>query len=175
MAMMIVTTTGTVNVFGDELVFDLRLLPGLDLAGIFAELMDHTAVRGRHIIEMGMVMAIVRVLARMLPISTRLGFEWRVQVNHLQTQAFQHLLQHMVVGNAQPAFANLQRDMAIAEVIRSSRQFERGIAIGLQHFLILRDDFHDAAIGRDQQVAATQHFTTRQYHADFIAGFQLRQ
>src|SRR3954462_146947 len=52
-------------------------------------------------------------------IGARLGLERRLDVRDLRAQLAPHLFQHMILGDAQEACADLYRHMAIAEVIGS--------------------------------------------------------
>ena len=58
-----------------------------------------------------------------------LRLEWRFEGLRGGAQLFKHGLEHVVVEQAQPAIPNLQRHMAVAEVIGRACQF-KGIGAG---------------------------------------------
>ena len=43
------------------------------------------------------------------------------------------------------------------------------MTISLQHFFVRRDNFHDAPIGRNQQVSATKYVAALQHHTNFVS------
>ena len=118
-AVMCVVALGTVLVF---LRFAMRC--GANFSGIFAELMNHAAVRRRDIVELTMVVALT-IPMRVRTVRAGFGFERGVQGYDLKTKPFEHLLKHMIIGDTQPALANLQGDMTIAQVVGGTREFKR--------------------------------------------------
>ena len=59
-------------------------------------------------------------------------------------QLFKHGLEHVIVEQAQPAIADLQRNMAVAQVISGAGQFEGIAARDMQQGFWPRANAHDA-------------------------------
>ena len=77
-------------------------------------------------------MAIMIIMVMMVPAAIGAGFglEGGGFVADPDTQMLQHVLQHMVLFEPEPAGADLDRDMAVAEVVGGFEQLQR---IGSRH------------------------------------------
>src|SRR5688572_31057919 len=73
-------------------------------------------------VRMGMRM---RVRVGVRDIGTSLRFEWRELDPHLESESAQHVVEHMIVLVAQPARTDLQRHVAVSQVIAGARQLQR--------------------------------------------------
>ena len=63
-------------------------------------------------------------------------------------EAAQHLCEHVVGLEPQPAVADLHRHVAVAEVIRGAHELERRHAFRFHEFFICGDHEHDPAVVR---------------------------
>ena len=105
---------------------------------------------------MGMIV-IIPAMTMPAAIGPSLGLERRLLVANLHAQAFKHMLQHMVLLQQDPANADLQRNMAIAEVIGGAHQIALILRGDQGNRFLRRDDLDDPPIRRAQPVAAAQH------------------
>jgi len=101
-----------------------------------------------------------RIVAMLTLIGARLGLEGRMALDNPCAETFGKLSQHHIVGDPQPAFSDLQRYMAIAQMISNPDPLLRIVAHDVDHGFGLRAHTHDAAIFRNQQIAITQNFAT---------------
>jgi hypothetical protein len=105
-------------------------------------------------------------------ISTRLGFERCLLNGHLQTQTPRHVVEHVIMTVAQPAIPHLQRDVPIAQMIRSARETARIDGFEGRDRLVRRADLHDPTVVGEKKIAAAQHLTPLQHDADLLAAGQ---
>src|SRR6188768_3190283 len=125
------------------------------------------------VVLMVMVMA-VRLAVRMLVarIGPALGLEGQGLDAHLQAQAAQHVIEHMIVQETQHAGPNLQRHMAVAQVVgRACQQLRVGAGHHRQQFRRCRHG-NDASIIGQQPVAAAQHRAALENEASLLAADQ---
>ena len=75
------------------------------------------------------------------------GFRFKRQMREsdLQAELAQHIVQHMIVVIAQLSGHDLQRNVAVAEVIAGFRQGERIVAMHHGHAFICGDNLHKLA------------------------------
>jgi hypothetical protein len=102
-------------------------------------------------------------------VSAALGLEGGFFDAHRQAQTAHHLVEHVVVQIAQPAVPNLQRHMAVAEMIGGAREGARVGASDRRDGFRCRSDFDHAPIGGAQQIAAAQDLSTRKHYTDLLA------
>lgn len=82
--------------------------------------------------------------------------EWRLDGFGAGAELFEHGLEHIVVQQAQPAIADLQGNVTVAQVVGGAGQFE-GIAAGdMQQGFRTRADPHDPAVLGLQAFAVVQ-------------------
>ncbi|KAI3491523.1 hypothetical protein L1887_44144 [Cichorium endivia] len=106
-------------------------------------------------------------------IRARFRFKRQAGVGHLQTELAQHVVENVVVVIAQLAGRDLQRHVAVAQVVAGAGEQER---IGAAHHgnrLRGGDHFDDlaAVVGR-QQVAPAQQQAARQHQPCFATVVQ---
>src|SRR4051812_25790087 len=99
---------------------------------MLAELVDLSTVT--HFI------VLVLVAAR---IGARLRLERRLDMRNRRAELAQHLLQHMVLPDAQVGLSHLNRYVAVSKVVGHLRQRRR---LDVKHFLWDSDYFYDPAI-----------------------------
>ena len=100
-----------------------------------------------------------------------LGLERRFDLRDARAELARHLLEHVVLGDAQEARPDLQRDVAVAEVVGNARKLGR---FDVQQLLGRGHDFYLAPVGRRHPVAATQYAAARQDERDLLAIISLR-
>src|SRR6478735_4723014 len=125
------------------------------------------------VMVMVMVMA-VRLTVRMLVarIGAALGLEWQGLDAHPQAQAAQHVIEHMVVQETQHADPNLQRHIAVAQMVgRARQQLRVGAGHHRQQFRRCRHGNDTSIIGQ-QPVAAAQHRAALENEASLLAAVQ---
>ena len=106
---------------------------------------------------------------RVTTIGARLGFESRLFDQHLEAQTSHHLIEHMIVLIANPARADLQCDMSIAQVITDTRELP-GICGANRRYSFRRGQhFDDASILTEQSIAATKHASSLEENRNFFA------
>src|SRR6478736_7958969 len=125
------------------------------------------------VMVMVMVMA-VRLTVRMFVarIGAAFGLEGQGLDAHLQAQAAQHVIEHMVVQETQHAGPHLQRNVAVAQMVgRACQQLRVGAGHHRQQFRRCRHG-NDASIIGQQPVAAAQHCAALENEASFLAAVQ---
>jgi hypothetical protein len=132
------------------------------IMGVIAILMYHPGARA-----LGVVMAVAAA------VGSRFGLEGRIHRRDARTEPAQHLLEHVVGGNAQMTGADFDRYVPVAQVVGRAGQRLGRRAGHVQHLLGFGDHFDDATVARHDQVAAAQYFTARQAQRDFFAGGEL--
>ncbi len=86
-------------------------------------------------------------------------------------ELFEHGLEHIVVGQAQPAVAQLQGDVAVAQVVGGAHQLEGAGAGDVQQLFGAGLDAHDAAVPGLQAFAVLQRrLAALEEQADLFAG-----
>src|SRR5690606_18391716 len=83
-----------------------------------------------------------------------------------------HRVEDVIAAVAQPAVADLERDVAIAEVIGEASEQRRIVAAHGGDFLGSRDYRDGVAASAAQQIAAAKHRAARQDDADLAAGIE---
>jgi len=121
------------------------------------------------VVRMVMVVPMPVVVPAVIAIGTRLGFERFVHRVHDQVHAAQHVGQHMVGLDLQVIGLELDRHVAVAQVVGGPHQVE-GTAVAAaggdaQHGLGGRDHAHQRAILGHQHVAAAHRGAAGQEHA----------
>jgi hypothetical protein len=103
-----------------------------------------------------------------------LGLERRDSGGRVGAQSFDHLFEHVVLCDPQPPVSNLERHMAVPEVIGDPTELGRIRASDLDHLLGLRDDFDDTAVFAFQAISAAERFTRWKKEPDFFARVECR-
>jgi len=101
-------------------------------------------------------------------------FERRLLDVDAKTQTANHVIENVVMVVAQPAAADLQRDMTITQVIRRSNQLFGLRAPNRRHELGGGANLDDAAVIGEQQIAAAQHLSARHDNCRYLAVGQRR-
>ena len=81
-----------------------------------------------------------------------------------------HVIQHMVMQITQPAVADLNRNVPVAQVVGGTCQAPGVGGAHDRHGLRRCHDLHDAAVLCAQPVPAPQHRAALKHHGDFLAG-----
>jgi hypothetical protein len=100
--------------------------------------------------------------------------EGSVLVPDAQAQRLDHVVEHMIGQVAQVALADLEADMAIAEMVGAAGQRQRILAGDCRYRLGGRDDPYDFAAVGAEQVAATQDRAARELDTDLATRFEPR-
>ena len=102
-----------------------------------------------------------------------LGLERTGRLGHDQVLPAQHVGQHVVGLQQQAIGLQLQRHVAVAQVVGGAQQVERRAVVGAvrddQHRLWRGLHAHQRAVLADQHVAAAQHGAARQEHVERAA------
>jgi hypothetical protein len=98
-----------------------------------------------------------------------LRLEWRLHGAHSKPQPAHHRIQHMVMQPAQPPRLDLQRHMAVAEMVGGSCEQERIIGFGTRDQLNRRMNPDHLTAFITQEVTVTQGFAARQQDANLAA------
>lgn len=112
------------------------------------------------------------MMAMAAAICARFRLERRMLVHYFHAQAKQHFLEHMILLQPQPTFPDLQRNMAIAEMIGGAHQPDRCICRHTHDGFISGDNPYHASIAGKQAITATQDGASFQKQARFLTGFQ---
>jgi hypothetical protein len=92
-------------------------------------------------------------------------------MGHPCAEAAQHVLEHVVFGDAQETVADLHRHVAVAEVIGDPRE---RIGLDVQQLLGGRNDLDRAAARRPHHVSAAQNLAARHHQGDFLTRLERR-
>ena len=109
----------------------------------------------------------MRVL--MAAVGAGFGLERLVVVDHREAELCNHAVEHVVGEVTHPARADLERDVAVAQVVGDLREAPQVAAPDRRDGLARRDDLEHRAVGGAQLVAAAQHRAARQLNADVEA------
>lgn len=109
---------------------------------------------------------------RMAAVGAGLGLERLLFDNDSKTQATHHFVEHVIVLIANPAVAELQRDVSISQVIARATQSQRYRRTHCRDGFGLGDDLHDPTIVREQMIAATQNRSSLEDQSNFFASVQ---
>jgi hypothetical protein len=121
------------------------------------------------------VLVIVAMRMRMMmPATVRpcLRFERRHSRFGIHAEPVQHVLQHVVLLDADPASADLQRHVPIGEVVYGAHQLLRIGRGDMQHRFVGGDHLDDATIAAAQPIAAAQDAAARQHERSLQPGLQ---
>jgi hypothetical protein len=124
--------------------------------------MNFLVLRDRRQWTMGMTMAMafaVMMMVAAAAICARFRLELRTFLHDGSTQAFQHLLQHAVLVNAQKAFADLGLGMPVTKMESAPEQVVRRIANYTVRRFLRRHNLDHPAVIPPEQIIVTQHRT----------------
>ena len=126
------------------------------------------------------VIIVVTTHMRMTAVSAGFGFKGRHDLMRMGTEAVEHLGQHVIGANAQGkvpillAANNLHRRVAVAQVIRATREFVGVMALNFKHRFGGGEYAHDTIdaliIHAAQAIASAQHGIARQKQGGLITG-----
>ena len=88
---------------------------------------------------------------------------------NVQAELNQHVVQHIVALVTQPVRTDLQRHVAVTEVITGAGEQSCIMSVRAGHFFRRGDDLINLAGLAGQQAAITQHFAAFDKNADFCA------
>ena len=108
-------------------------------------------------------------------VGSRFGFEGRFEFFYCRFQTNKHFLEYMVFLEAQPARANLQRHMPIAEVVSRAAERERIDTSDLHHLFRLSDHQDNPSVLGAQPIAIAQNRSARQKERCIFPGTERRQ
>lgn len=106
---------------------------------------------------------IVLVVAARVGAGLRL--ERRLNVRNLRTKLLHHLLENMILRDAQESLAHLDGHVPVPKVVGHLGKILR---FDMQYLFRLSNDFDHPAVGGRDEVAATQDFAARQDQADLF-------
>lgn len=99
--------------------------------------------------QLGRVVEVFVTLARMM-MATAVGAVFRLERRldglRIGAQLFKHGLEHIVIEQAQPAVADLQRYMAVAEVIGGAGQLKRVAASDVKQLFRSGTNTYDTSV-----------------------------
>ena len=96
-------------------------------------------------------LAAVAHLVVLVAVGAGLGLERGLYMRDAGAELARHLLEHVVLGDAQETLPDLQRHVPVAEVVGDAREFRR---LDVQELFGRGDDLDLAAVGRGDAVAA---------------------
>ena len=115
-----------------------------------------------------MVVAMAVLMASVIAIGTVFGFKRLVDLGHLQVHGTQHVGQHMIGFDFQMVGLQLDRHMAVAQVVGSTGQVKGSAVVGIkrdaQHRLRCCQDVQQRAVFTDQHIATPDRGAARQKH-----------
>ena len=129
--------------------------------------------RIEHMDAPAMPLIIMLMVHMAVAISTRLRLKAFTDPMHMAAEPFDHRLQHMVGQQPQPAGPDLNRHMAIADVIRDPGQLQRIVGMHFEQVFGGRLDCDHTAIGQQQSIAVAQQRAGGQVNTDGLARQQL--
>lgn len=124
-------------------------------------------------VRMAMVVVAVAVIGHMAAVGSAFRLERQIGFHHGHVHAAQQIGQHMVGLNLQMVGLQLDRDMAVAQVVRGAHQIERRSVHraggDVQHFLRCRQHTDQRSILGHQYVAAAHCLAARQKDCQLAA------
>ena len=105
-------------------------------------------------------------------IRSRLGFKRCLLYRYGKAKPTHHVVQHMIMLVAHPVGGDLQRNVAIAQVVAGAGQSQRVVAVYGRYRLGGGLHLYHQAPGASQQVTAAQDFSARQKQARFTPVIQ---
>jgi hypothetical protein len=102
-------------------------------------------------------------------VSTGFRLKRRLLHHDSESQAAHHVIEHVIVTVAQPAIADLQGHVSIAEVICRARKPLRILAMHVRDSFRGRADFDDPSIVGEQQISPAQDLSAFQNNSDLFA------
>jgi hypothetical protein len=106
---------------------------------------------------------------RVSTIGPRLRFERSLFDQHLEPKTSHHVIEHMIMLIPNPAHADLQWDMSIAEVIADTRKLPGICGTNRRYSFRRGQHFDDASILTKQSITATKHASSLEKNRDFFA------
>ena len=119
-------------------------------------------LRGAILMDTPGMPLLVVVVAMSAAVGAGLGLERSLERFDARAQAPQHGLEHVIGGDAQETVPDLHRHVPVTQMVGCPRQVRRRLAADVQHFLGLGNDFDDAAVTGDDQIATAQDFSAWQ-------------
>ncbi len=116
-----------------------------------------------------MPLIIVLMVHMAVTIGTRLGLKAFADPMHMAAEPLDHRLQHMVGQQSQPAGTDLNRHMAIADVIRDPGQLQGIVCMHFEQVLRCSLDGHHTAIAQQQAITMAQQGAGGQVNTDGLA------
>jgi hypothetical protein len=133
--------------------------------------MDFLVLWDRRQRTMGMTMAFAIMVVMATPaVGPRFRLELCTFLHDGSTQAFQHLLQHAVLIDAQKAFADLGLGMPITKMESAPEQVVRSIANYTVRRFLRRHDLDHPAVIPPEQIIVTQHRTPGRKNGYLFSG-----
>jgi hypothetical protein len=114
--------------------------------------------------------AAVAHLVVLVTIRAGFGLERRLDVRDARAELARQLLKHVVFGDAQKALPDLERHVAVAEVVGNARKV---LGFYVQQPFRRSDDLDLASVGRLHALTAAQHPAARQDERDLLAVIEL--
>jgi hypothetical protein len=102
-------------------------------------------------------------------VSTGFRLKRRLLHHDGESQAAHHVIEHVIVTIAQPAIADLQDHVSIAQVICRARNPLRILVMRFRDSFRRRSDFYDASIIGEQQISPAQDLSAFQNDSDLFA------
>ena len=116
-------------------------------------------------------MAHLIVLMMAARIGAGLRLERRLDVRHLRPKLLHHLLENVILRDAQKSLAYLDGHVPVPKVVGHLGKILR---FDMQYLFRLGNDFDHPAVGGRDEVSAAQDFSARQDQSHFLPGNELR-
>ena len=124
------------------------------------------------LVMMVVIMVLWLCVAMPVFIRSRLGFKRCLLYRYGKAKPTHHVVQHMIMLVAHPVGGDLQRNVAIAQVVAGAGQSQRVVAVYGRYRLGGGLHLYHQAPGASQQVTAAQDFSARQKQARFTPVIQ---
>src|SRR3954447_26453903 len=118
------------------------------------------------LVDLSAVPHFVMLMVMAAGIGAGLRLERRLDMGDGRAKFAQHFLKYVVLGDAQEAFANLDRHMPVAEVIRRLGEIS---GFNVEKLFGTGNNLDHPAIGVRNKVAAPQDLAARQQHRHLLA------
>jgi hypothetical protein len=108
-------------------------------------------------------------------VGAALGRKWGAFEAHPRSEPRGEVVEHVIVAVADATRLDLERDVAIAEVVRDASELER--IVDSRHAELLRSGSHEhrSAVLGLEHVAAREHAAARQMHGELRPALHFRQ
>ena len=107
-----------------------------------------------------------------VPVGAGLRLEGGVHDGHLEPEAPDHVVDHVIVQVGEKSGPELGGNMTIAEMVRGARELQRVLGHDSRHALRSCSHPDEPASLAVQEISVAEHRASRQHERDMLAAFE---